>query len=93
MSQIVEGRVIEGINDPERHRVHIREIVLTNGRHINDAILYRSENSLIPGFLRIESQEVPAGVEAVDYIPFSTISHFTIDRDELTKTILKFDLR
>ena len=94
MSQrIIEGQVVEGINDPERHRVHIREIVLSNGRHINDAVMYRSDNSLIPGFLRIESQEVPEGIEAVDYIPYSMIEHFTIDREELMKTILKCELR
>jgi len=91
LKQIVEGRIIEGRrDDPERYRVHIKEIILRNGRHIFDAVLYKNGDP-VPGFMRIEAQNSECE-EGIEFIPYSMISSFVIEREEMTKTILKYDL-
>ena len=83
-------RIIEGVkDDPERFRVHVKEIILKNGRHIFDAVLYDSDHSMIPGFMRIEAQEQDCQ-EGVEFIPYANISSFIIEKEQLSKTMLKY---
>jgi hypothetical protein len=88
----VSERVIERNEyDPERYRVHIREISFINGEKRFDSILYQTGDS-IPGFLRIEAQDPITKKESVELIPYSAISRLVIDTDQMSKTILKYQL-
>ena len=86
-------RIIEGVvDDPEKYRVHIKEIRLVNGEKRFDAVLYQIGEA-IPGFLRIEAKDQLSGIEAVELIPYSAISSILIEKDQMSKTILKCYLR
>lgn len=88
MSRIIEDQVVEWINDPERNRLHIKEIDLITGGRLKDRVLHNT-CSPIQGFLQVERSESD---QAVELIPFSAIMRLVIDENELSKANLKFAL-